>query len=372
MLKINNETKIALLAIAAISLGIWGFKFLKGLNILTASRTFYVRYADVDQLRPSSPIFIKGLQVGMVKALAIDKTDDKTIIATLNIDTDVDIPKDAVATIVGLSLMGGKAVELIIPHPCDGKDCAQSGDYLTAASKSFLQSIVGDPQQIDAYTDRIRKGLTTVWDSIADPNDPKGVGRSLVALEHSLKNIEAVTAKVSKLLDASAQGISSTANNTAALTKTLNASSADINTTLANLAVLSKQMKDAGLDKTTMKATQALDSVTLSLSQLRKTLQVTGHTVAHVDTLAMNLAKGQGTAGKLLTDEELYANLVRTSRHLELLLQDLRLNPKRYTTVKLKLFGKNNTGSYINPLEDPAYQLMVDSLERAYSKKLKH
>jgi phospholipid/cholesterol/gamma-HCH transport system substrate-binding protein len=372
MLKINNETKIALLAIAAISLAIWGFKFLKGLNILTTSRTFYVRYDNVDQLRPSSPIFIKGLQVGMVKALNIDKKDDKTIIATLNIDTDVDIPKDAVATIVGLSLMGGKAVELVIPHPCDGKDCAQSGDYLPAASKSFLQSVIGDPSQIDAYTDKLKHGLTTVWDSIADPNDPKGVGRSLIALENSLKNIESVTAKVSRLLDASAQGISATANNTAALTKTLNASSADINTTLANLAALSKQMKDAGLDKTTQKATQAIDSVTTSLAQLRKTLQVTGKTVSRVDTLAQNLVKGKGTAGKVLNDEDLYNNLVRTTRHMELLLQDLRLNPKRYTTVKLKLFGKNKTKDYANPIDDPAYQMLVDSLERAYSKKAKH
>jgi hypothetical protein len=57
---------------------------------------------------------------------------------------------------------------------------------------------------------------------------------------------------------------------------------------------------------------------------------------------------------------------------MELLLQDLRLNPKRYTTVKLKLFGKNKTKDYANPIDDPAYQMLVDSLERAYSKKAKH
>jgi hypothetical protein len=61
---------------------------------------------------------------------------------------------------------------------------------------------------------------------------------------------------------------------------------------------------------------------------------------------------------------------VRTSRQLQLLMQDLRLNPKRYNTVKLKLFGKNKTGDYENPLEDPAYQHLIDSLEREYSRKL--
>jgi hypothetical protein len=52
-------------------------------------------------------------------------------------------------------------------------------------------------------------------------------------------------------------------------------------------------------------------------------------------------------------------------------MQDLRLNPKRYNTVKLKLFGKNKTPNYANPLEDPAYQLLIDSLERDYLRKSK-
>ncbi|MEI6409824.1 MAG: MlaD family protein [Bacteroidota bacterium] len=371
MFKLNNETKIAILAIAAVALAIWGFKFLKGINVLTTAKIFYVKYDNVDQLRPSSPVFIRGFQVGMVKDMYVDKKDDRSIITVINIDKDVDIPKETVATIVGLSLMGGKAVDLVIPGPCDG-NCAKSGDYLKGDSKSFLQSVVGDPSQIDAYTDRLKLALVGVWDSIADPNDPKGAGRSILALEKSLKNIEQVTAKLSILLDASTRGIAATANNAAELTKTFNASSQDISATLSNLNALSKQLKEAGLDKTSQKATAAIDSVTTALTALRKTLQTTGKTVSRVDTLAQNLIKGQGTAGKTLTDPELYDNLVRTSRHLELFLQDLRLNPKRYTTVKLKVFGKNKTGNYNNPIEDPAYQLLVDSLEDAYSKRIKH
>lgn len=372
MLKLNNETKIALLAIAAVALAIWGFKFLKGINILTTSRTFYVRYDNVDQLRASSPVFIKGLQVGMVKRLYIDKADDKTIIAELNIDTDADVPKDAIAQIVGLTLMGGKAIELVITHPCDGDGCAKSGDYLQGGFKSFLQSVVGEPGQIDVYTEKLKYALTTVWDSIADPNDPQGMGRSLVALEKTLVNMEQVSMQLSRLLSASSAGFAATANNTAELTKALNGNSKDISNTLANLSVLSQQLKDAGLDQSSKKATAAIDSVTVSLAALRNTLAATGRTVSRVDTLAQGLLQGKGSAGKVLTDEELYANLVRTSRQLQLFVQDLRLNPKRYTTVKLKVFGKNKTKKYENPLDDPAYQLMVDSLEREYSKRIKN
>ena len=162
-----------------------------------------------------------------------------------------------------------------------------------------------------------------------------------------------------------------TANNAADITKTIRGSSKDISAALANLNALSEQLKNAGLDKTAQKATGVLDSVANSLRALRSTLGTTQMTLTRVDTLASNLVRGKGLVGKALTEEELYDNFVRTSRQLHLLLQDLRINPKRYTTVKLKLFGKNKTKGYDNPLDDPAYQLLVDSLERSYSKKVK-
>ena len=108
--------------------------------------------------------------------------------------------------------------------------------------------------------------------------------------------------------------------------------------------------------------------MTLSLRALRGTLATTTGTLSRVDTLAQNLVRGKGLVGKTLTDEELYNNLVSSSRHLQLLLQDLRMHPGRYTRVKL--FGKGK--KYVNPIEDPAYQILVDSLERDYSKKLKN
>ena len=159
MFKLSNETKIGILAIAAIALAIFGFKYLKGINVLKTSRTFKVRYENVDQLRTSAPVFVSGLQVGMVKQLYVDPKDGKTIIAELNIDADVDIPKDAVATIVGLTLMGGKAIRLDNTHPCEGDGCARSGDFLTGSQESFIGTLVGDPAQLDPYFERLRTGL---------------------------------------------------------------------------------------------------------------------------------------------------------------------------------------------------------------------
>jgi phospholipid/cholesterol/gamma-HCH transport system substrate-binding protein len=370
MLKINNEIKIGILAVVALALGIWGFQFLKGINVLNRAQTFYVRYDKVDQLRPSSPVLINGLEVGTVKDMYVDPADDKTIIAVLNIEEPVDIPKDTKATIIGLSVMGGKAIELVIPHPCNGRDCAQSGDFLEGATKSFLESIIGNPSEIDEYTSRLQYSLTSVYDSLTNPDNPQGFGRTLVALEESLQNIAILTNKLNRFLDVSTSSFAATAENAAEITKVLRNNKDNINKLMDNLASVSTQLNNARIDQTLGKAGNAIDTLSQSLSDLRLTLATTQSALSKVDTLAQHLVGGEGTAGKLLSDEELYTNLVRTSRQLQLLMQDLRLNPKRYNTVKLKLFGKNKTGDYENPLEDPAYQHLIDSLEREYSRKL--
>ncbi len=369
MLKINNETKVALLAIAAVALAIWGFKFLKGINVLTTSKTLYVKYQNVQELNTSAPVFIRGLRVGMVKDIYIDETDNQTIIVVLNIDRGFEIPKDAIATITSPTFMGGRAIELVFNHPCQGDGCAQNDDYLQGDSRSFLAGII-NPGEIDVYTERLRKGLAINMDSLARAN-PESMAGSLVALDNSLKNIEILTHKINRLLDASTSSLTMTLDNAAAFSKSLNGNKDEISNILTNLDTLSRQLKSAGLDQSSQKVRQTLDTLTAGISNLRHTISTTDRTISRVDSLAQNLLKGKGIAGKMLNDEQLAEDLERTIRHTQLLLQDLRLNPKRYTTVKLKVFGKNKTKGYETPFDDPIYTMQADSLEKALAKRLR-
>ncbi|HMX41118.1 MAG TPA: MlaD family protein [Saprospiraceae bacterium] len=339
--------------------------------MLTTATTLYVKYGQVDQLQPSSPVFIRGLQVGMVKDLEIDPADDRTIIATLEIETDADIPKDAIAMIVGQSIMGGKAINLVFNHACDGDGCVESGDTLRGGMRSFVQSVLGEPEALDPYLDKLKSASAINIDSLAKAN-PQGWAGSVMALDHSLRHLETMTLRINQLLAASTNGIVNTANNTAEITRSFRESNKDISATIANLATLSEQLKNAGLDKSAQKATQAIDSVTANLVALRGTLQNADKALSRVDTLAQGLVRGKGLAGKVLTEEELYNNLISTTHHLHLLLQDLRLNPRRYTTLKVKLFGKNKSPEYNLPIDDPAYELLIDSLERDYLEKIKN
>jgi phospholipid/cholesterol/gamma-HCH transport system substrate-binding protein len=55
------------------------------------------------------------------------------------------------------------------------------------------------------------------------------------------------------------------------------------------------------------------------------------------------LNNGKGSAGQFLTNDTLYTNLSSSLESLNLLLKDMKSNPKRY--VHYSLFGKKNTPS---------------------------
>jgi phospholipid/cholesterol/gamma-HCH transport system substrate-binding protein len=70
--------------------------------------------------------------------------------------------------------------------------------------------------------------------------------------------------------------------------------------------------------------------------------------VSNFETVTNKLNSGEGTVGKLINDPTVFNNLERASNQLDELIQDVKLNPKRY--VHFSIFGKN-PGPY-SPPED--------------------
>ena len=72
--------------------------------------------------------------------------------------------------------------------------------------------------------------------------------------------------------------------------------------------------------------------------QIKGTVDNLKETVERINSIVDNVEEGNGSLGKLVNNEELYDNLNATSANLDRLLQDIRLNPKRY--VHISVFGK--------------------------------
>jgi len=306
-LKITREIKTAILVIASILLFIWGYSFLKGRDLLSSYKTFYVQYDNVEGLVNSAPVTINGLIVGKVSKIKLMENNTGKIQVELQIKNDFPFSKSSVASIYEPGLIGGKQI-MITPNFQD-KTPAESG-----------MTLMGD----------VKPGLTTL---VADKLTPlqEKVESMVVSADALLKN-------VNSLLDAKTK-------------ENLKNSIANLDATIAEFKVASKSVNEmladnkgkfnstmANVDKTSANFAKLSDS--LSKANIGKTVKNLEKTLASADKIMADIQAGKGSLGKLAKDDVMYANLTKSTKELELLLQDFRLNPTRY--VNVSLFGKKN------------------------------
>lgn len=314
-MKITREIKTAILVIASILLFIWGYSFLKGRDLLSNYKTFYVQYDNVEGLVNSAPVTINGLIVGKVSSIKFLNNAGK-IQVELQIKNDFPFSKTSVAAIYEPGLIGGKQI-MIIPN-FEDKTPAESGMTLMADVKPGLTSLVVDKlTPLQAKVDKMLSSADALLvniNSILDTKTKENLKSSIANLNETLAEFKVASKNVNQMLADNKGKFSSTMTN--------------VDKASANFAKLSDSLAKANIGKT--------------VKNLEKTL-------ASVDKIMADVQAGKGTLGKLAKDDKLYANFTQTSKELELLLQDLRLNPTRY--VNVSLFGKKNK-PYKAPVND--------------------
>ena len=99
MKHITNEVKIALVAVVGIVVLFFGLQYLKGLNIFSSASSYYCCFEDVEGLSASSPVYANGYRVGVVKKIKYDYNQPDKIVASLQLDRDLSLPKGTRAEI---------------------------------------------------------------------------------------------------------------------------------------------------------------------------------------------------------------------------------------------------------------------------------
>jgi len=80
-------------------------------------------------------------------------------------------------------------------------------------------------------------------------------------------------------------------------------------------------------------------SDSLSKAKIINTINNANKILSDFSLISNKINTGQGSLGLLINNDSLYTGLEKSSHELNLLLEDLRLNPHRY--VHLSVFGKN-------------------------------
>ena len=95
-----------------------------------------------------------------------------------------------------------------------------------------------------------------------------------------------------------------------------------------------------------------LDNVSQKFTKvdLEGTIQQMQTAIASLDAGIKKIDSKDGTIGLLLNDKQIYNNLANTTRSLNILMDDVRVNPKRYLTIGVSLFSKKSNAA---PLTKP-------------------
>ncbi len=314
-MKLTREIKTAILVISTILLFIWGYSFLKGRDLLEKYRTFYVYYDNVAGLSPSASVTINGLIVGKVTKITLVKNTGKLMVE-LQLKTDYPISRTSTAMIYKPGFIEGKQIA-IYPNLAD-KSESTDGQVLVGTSELDLtESLKKQLVPLQAKFEKVMHNaddLLTGLNNVLNNQGQQDLKKSLAELSQTMEQFHKASSSINIILDENKGQIKGVVTN--------------LNKVSNNFSKISDSLNKADLGKTVV--------------NLQKTLE-------KVDKMMVNLQDGKGTMGKLITDEALYNNLEKTSKELELLLEDVRLNPTRY--VNVSVFGKKNK-PYVAPIKD--------------------
>lgn len=327
----SRETRIGILTVLVIGASIWGYKFIKGQNLLSSQQFFYVEYNDVGQMQPSTPVFNRGLQVGTVTDIYQKPDDALKVVVEMEVDNDFSIPKTTIAEI-RQTVMGDKSIELIFDKICSGGDCAESGTYLKGVYKS-IAATMATPAEIQGYMHEVTVGLKEVMTGIDEMvNDPNNVmGKSMADLQATLGNLRTMSGLVNKELRRNGK-INDILVNVDSLTGSIETDK--VKSILANADQFSGKLNEIDMKGLSNSTDKTLADAQAAITKLTATMEKAEGTINSLNTLLGKINNGEGTLGKIANDDELYDELKTAAKNTNKLMVDLQQRPDRYVPFK--------------------------------------
>lgn len=316
-LRFTKEIKAGLIVVLGIAALVQGFSYLKSNSLLGKSTTLYAVYDHVGGLQPGTAVSLNGYSIGTIDDISFLDESGKLLVS-FTLTTNLPIPVDSKAELYDTSVLGGKGLQIVLGTP-DMANVQDKDTLITSVKIGMTDRITELMEPLEAKvnsaiveTDLLMRNLNQLLDS-----DSQALLReTLKNLSDTSSSLKVIAENVSENLTGNEQALGTILENTAVLT--------------SNLSDVSKTLNEADLQG----LFADLDS-----------------SVSNTNELLESIKNGDGAVGQLFTNEQLYISLRENLNQLEWLLQDLRLNPKRYLSVSV--FGKKQK-EYVLPESDPA------------------
>jgi phospholipid/cholesterol/gamma-HCH transport system substrate-binding protein len=211
--------------------------------------------------------------------------------------------------------MGEKSISL---HTKPGESLSLSGDTLSGSTERDLTEEVNmQLAPIKARTEQLLGTLDTVIglaSGFLDERTSENFKSTFESINNTFKSVEESAAEMSAYLSANKENFDAISDNFRSISDDLAANGDDISATISNIQAISDSLAGAKLSETI----NNLESIT-----------------SRFDGLLAELQTGDGSAAKLISDKEVYNNLIQATENLNRLLLDVKYNPNKYLHVSV-------------------------------------
>jgi|TARA_B110000238_G_scaffold155949_1_gene168644 phospholipid/cholesterol/gamma-HCH transport system substrate-binding protein len=307
MKRLSKEFLTGFIFILTIILIIYGIKFLKGLNVFESEKTYYSIYDDIDGLQIGSSVNLNGFNIGTVSNIQLISLNNNLLVS-LNINKLDSIPSNSVFKIVNQDLMGTKGVSLVFGKSLE---FAQVGDTIKSSIENSLQDEVN--AQILPLKNKAEEligsvdSLLTIVSAVLNKNTRENLSNSLKSLDLTFSLMSKTMIKVDSLIYKNDNRLTSILTNIESITSTINSNNSNIKNVMENVSSISDSLAKSDI---------------LSL-------------VNNLNEITNNIARGKGSLAKLINDDNFYDNLEKSSKEMNLLIEDIKNNPSRYVNFSI-------------------------------------
>lgn len=292
-LRYRREAIVGVLIVVALAVFLYMMLWLRGRS-LRGGEIVRATFADVAGLNEGDPVRTSGVKVGQVQDVKLTGPGQVTV--TFDVKLGPSPRRDAAAVIKSLDFFGARYLEYQPGHAAEplSPDSAIHG----ARAADFGEMAEG-------LSGQGREFLANATDLIS----PSAAGELRAVLVQARRTLEQ-------------------------LGNLGNAPSAQLTSALGDLRRVSQRL-DLLLANNTAPATATMQSMQQAAANVAQITQTLTRTTVTLDSLMTKLNSGRGTAGQLVNDTTLLADIRRTNAALMELLVDFRQNPGRYIRLRL-------------------------------------
>ena len=307
----NKEIRTGITAIFTIVVLIYGINYLKGLNILDKNRIFHAKYDNIDGLLKGSVISLNGFNVGIVSNISLQS--DNSLLVSVKINEDFDVPANSILKISNQDLMGTKGISFILGN---SDLLAKNNDTLIAEIENSLQDEVN--KQILPLKNKAEglissvDSLMVIFTSVLNTDARKNLASSFKNLDETFILMSESMKELNKLVVTNEKNISNSIKNFESITGNISDNNESIENILKKMSSISDSVSSKDI----------------------------GDIIKNLNNITNKISAGQGNLGLLNSDDQLYRNIEKTTNDISILVEEIKKDPKKY--FNFSVLGNRN------------------------------